>query len=56
MTTTSEALAATPVFFEVLAEAAQCSPADAAEHFANITETVSVQFPVEAFLEEYAGE
>lgn len=47
----------TPVFYETLAEAAHCTPADAYEHF-HTTQDANARgraHPVEAFLEDYAG-
>lgn len=46
---------ATPTFYEALAGAAKCSPADAYEHY-NDTVTANERgqaHPVEAFLEDY---
>lgn len=46
----------TPIFYETLAVAAKCSPADAYEHF-HTTQDANArgrQHPVEAFLEDYA--
>lgn len=47
----------TPIFYEALAEAAKCSPADAYEHY-HTTQNANPrgrEHPVEAFLEDYAG-
>lgn len=41
-----------PIFFEALAEAAHCTPADAIEHFAPLE---ARPHPVETFLEEYVA-
>lgn len=42
-----------PIFYETLAEAARCTPADAYEHFHTIRPKAQ-QHHVEAFLEDYA--
>jgi hypothetical protein len=40
-----------PIFFETLAAAAHCEPADAVEHFGELD---AKPHPVESFLEQYA--
>jgi hypothetical protein len=48
-------LSATPIFYETLAAAAVCSPADAAEHFDALGNNDAERaWPVESFLEQYA--
>lgn len=42
-----------PVLMEALADAAKCSPSDAAEHFIHIDP--ESRTPVTAFLEQYAA-
>ncbi|UYL87465.1 hypothetical protein SEA_PUREGLOBE5_102 [Arthrobacter phage Pureglobe5] len=51
-------LSRAPIFFEALAAAAQCTPADAAEHFVEISSANELgrTRPVERFLEDYAVE
>jgi hypothetical protein len=45
----------TPIFYEALATAAKCTPADAYEHFHTLQKPNARTHQVEAFLEEYAG-
>ncbi|QOP66851.1 hypothetical protein SEA_ODYSSEY395_102 [Arthrobacter phage Odyssey395] len=56
--TSEDLLSRAPIFFEALAAAAQCTPADAAEHFVEISSANELgrTRPVERFLEDYAVE
>jgi len=59
MATTSEDLfSRAPIFFEALAAAAHCTPADAAEHFVEISQANELGrlHPVERFFEDYVPE